>query len=181
MEYVIPLVLVLMIVGGFVTFMVLNATRRGQESDASREADGTPGIGQDDTPLGDTSEHAGEQTADGRTVGGQDADEKGGTGRPVQSGYSGTSTGGPQSPTDSAHVRRSGEAEGTERLDFEDVEPPRRSATPADKQAPGAEAAGDAGPAREDEDRDERRVPTPSASPTAGSDAYRARSAQAAC
>jgi hypothetical protein len=158
MEYVIPLVLVLMIVGGFVTFMVLNATRRGQESDASREADGTPGIGEDDTPLGDTSEHAGEQTADGRTVAGQDADEKGGTGRPVQSGYSGTSTGGPQSPTDSAHVRRSGEAEGTERLDFDDVEPAAKRDAP-DKQAPGAEAADDAGPAREDEDRDERPRP----------------------
>jgi hypothetical protein len=40
-------------------------------------------VGSDDeTPLGDTSEHAGEQTEEGTTVGGQDADVHGGTGAP---------------------------------------------------------------------------------------------------
>jgi hypothetical protein len=162
MEYLIPLVLVLLLVGGFVAFMVLNATRRGQKSDASREASGTPGIGPDDeTPLGDTSEHAGEQTSEGRTVGGQDADEKGGTGRPVQSGYTGTSAAGRDDSSESAHVRRSGEGEGTERVAFEDVEPPaardRREAA-AEREA-GAQAAGERERAGSDEARDEESRP----------------------
>jgi hypothetical protein len=154
MEFLIPLVLVLLIVGAFVAFMVLNATRRGQKSDASREASGTPGIGQDATPLGDTSEHAGEQTTDGRTVGGQDANEKGGTGRPVQSGYTGTTAAGDDRPQESAHVRRSGEAEGTERLAFEDVEPPAAgddASARSGEEKVGSEAAGDRRRAAEDE------------------------------
>jgi hypothetical protein len=60
MEYLIPLLLVLLLVGGFVTFMVTNATRRGQS--ASRDGSSAPpGIGQDSTPLGDTAQHADEQ------------------------------------------------------------------------------------------------------------------------
>jgi hypothetical protein len=161
MEYLIPLVLVLVLVGGFVTFMVLNATRRGQKSDASRDASGAPGIGPDDTPLGDTSEHAGEQTSEGRTVGGQDADEKGGTGRPVQSGYTGTTATGQDDPRESAHVRRSGEGEGTERLAFDDVEPPAakdRGDAPGEREA-GAEAAGEREGAEKDAGRDEEQRP----------------------
>src|SRR3712207_6082835 len=95
MEYVIPLVLVLILVGGFVTFLVLNATRRGQSATRGQEPDkAPPGVGQDETPLGDTAEHAGEQTDEGRTVAGQDAGEAGGTGQPVHSGYEGTSAAG---------------------------------------------------------------------------------------
>ena len=86
MGYVIAAVVVLLIVGGFVLFLVTNATRKSNVSDA-----GDPGadqnsmsiIGSDDeTPAGDTSQHAGEQTKDGSTVGGQDADAHGGTGAP---------------------------------------------------------------------------------------------------
>jgi hypothetical protein len=159
MEFLIPLLLVLLIVGAFVTFMVLNATRRGQKSDASRDASGTPGIGQDETPLGDTSEHAGEQTAEGRTVGGQDADERGGTGRPVQSGYVGTTAAGEDRPQESAHVRRSGEAEGTERLDFEDVEPPARGGAAEDAAEPETSGERPAARAAEDEQGDEQPRP----------------------
>ena len=40
-------------------------------------------VGSDDeTPVGDTSQHAGEQTEEGTTVGGQDAAAHGGTGAP---------------------------------------------------------------------------------------------------
>ena len=62
MGYVIAAVLVLLIVGGFVLFLVTNATRKSNVSDA-----GDPGadqnslsiIGSDDeTPAGDTSQHA---------------------------------------------------------------------------------------------------------------------------
>jgi hypothetical protein len=67
MGYVIAAILVLLIVGGFVLFLVTNATRKSNVSDA-----GDPGqdqnalgiIGSDDeTPLGDTDEHADERSA----------------------------------------------------------------------------------------------------------------------
>jgi len=64
-EYLIPAVLVLLIVGGAVTLFVLNATRKGG---ANADDGGAPGTGIDHTPLGDTSEHAGEQTSSGETV-----------------------------------------------------------------------------------------------------------------
>ncbi len=66
MGYVIAALLVLLIVGGFVLFMVTNATKKSNVSDA-----GDPGADQnsasivgsdDETPAGDTSQHAGEQT-----------------------------------------------------------------------------------------------------------------------
>ena len=56
MEYVLPVVLVILLVGGFVTFLVLNATEKG--GPAAGRGEGVPGIGADETPLGDTSEHA---------------------------------------------------------------------------------------------------------------------------
>ena len=146
MEYLIPLVIVLLLVAGFVTFLVMNATRRGQSASRREEPqDAPPGIGQDSTPFGDTSEHAGNQTESGQTVGGQDADEAGGTGGPVHSGYEGTSAAGRDSGRDSAHVRRSGEGEGTERLEFPDVEPPG-----ANRVSTGA------GRGSDDESRDDR-------------------------
>ena len=66
MGYLIAALLVLLVVGGFVTFLVLNATKR---SNAGAVGEGAPpGIGGDETPLGDTREHAGEQTAGGATA-----------------------------------------------------------------------------------------------------------------
>jgi hypothetical protein len=62
MGYVIAAILVLLIVGGFVLFLVTNATRKSNVSDA-----GDPGADQnslgivgsdDETPAGDTPEHA---------------------------------------------------------------------------------------------------------------------------
>jgi hypothetical protein len=88
MGYVIAGVLVLVIVSGFVLFLVTNATKKSNVSDA-----GDPGADQnplsivgsdDETPAGDTSQHAGEQTEDGRTVAGQDAEVHGGTGAPPE-------------------------------------------------------------------------------------------------
>jgi hypothetical protein len=160
MEYLIPLVIVLLLVAGFVTFLVMNATRRGQSASRREEPQSAPpGIGQDSTPFGDTSEHAGEQTESGRTVGRQDADEAGGTGGPVHSGYEGTSAAGRDSGGDSAHVRRSGEGEGTERLEFPDVEPPEADRAPTD-----VARAGD------DESAGERRGERPGAQAAASDD-----------
>jgi|tagenome__1003787_1003787.scaffolds.fasta_scaffold18506539_2 hypothetical protein len=62
MGYVIAAILVILIVGGFVLFLVTNAAKKGNVSDA-----GDPGadqnslgiIGSDDeTPAGDTSQHS---------------------------------------------------------------------------------------------------------------------------
>ena len=98
MGYVIAGIIVLLIVAAGITVLVLNATRRQrQPSAADRDyGEGTPGsdmaivASDENTPLGDTDQHAGEQTREGRTVGGQDADRAGGTGRPAGGGYEGT-------------------------------------------------------------------------------------------
>jgi hypothetical protein len=117
MGYVIAGVLVILIIAGLILFLVTNSMKKSDTADA-----GDPGadqnplgiIGSDDgTPAGDTSEHAGEQTEDGSTVGGQDADEHGGTGAPpARFGRGGG--------TDSPHVARpvvGGEAEGERSVD----------------------------------------------------------------
>jgi len=76
MGYVIAALLVLLIVAAGVTFMVLNATRRQRQTAAadSTHGEGTPGseaaiVSPDEnSPLGDTDQHAGEQDREGRTV-----------------------------------------------------------------------------------------------------------------
>jgi hypothetical protein len=60
MEYVVVAVIVLIVVAIGVTLFVVSATRR-QRPAAIAAPD-------DKTPLGDTDQHAGEQTAEGRTV-----------------------------------------------------------------------------------------------------------------
>ena len=114
MGFVIAAVVVVLLIAGFVTFFVLNATRKtGPVADGSDE--GAPGIGADETPLGDTQEHAGEQSADGTTERDPEQDA------PAR-----------QDPGAAAHVGRPGEGEGRERLDFEDERP--RSERLADRE-----------------------------------------------
>jgi hypothetical protein len=70
MAYVIVGLLVLALVGGFVTFFVINATKKsGSASPSDPGAEGTPaGIASPDpSPLGDTTEHSGDQQ-EGRTT-----------------------------------------------------------------------------------------------------------------
>jgi hypothetical protein len=82
MGYVIAAILVLLIVAAGVTFFVLKSTRTGRQSAAaeSGHGEGVPGsdaaiVAPDEqTPLGDTDQHAGEQTTEGRTVAGQDGE-----------------------------------------------------------------------------------------------------------
>ena len=64
MGYVIAAVLVLLIVAAGVTFFVLRSTKTGQEASI---AEPDP-----NTPLGDTDQHAGEQTPEGETVAGHE-------------------------------------------------------------------------------------------------------------
>ena len=106
MEYVIPIVLVVLVVAGFVAFLVLNAADKGGA--AAEGEPGPPGIGtDDDTPLGDTTQHADEGTPP--------SDER---------RFARPST--PSSdPDEAAHVARPGEAEGSEAIDFEGRQPRR--------------------------------------------------------
>ena len=62
MGYVIAALLVLLIVGGFVLFMVTNATKKSNVSDADDPGADQNSMGivgsDDETPAGDTREHA---------------------------------------------------------------------------------------------------------------------------
>jgi hypothetical protein len=122
MGYVIAGIIVLVIVGLFITWMVMNASKRSNVSDADDPGrEGSPAMFASDpgTPAGDTSEHAGEQTPEGETVGDQDADRHGGTGGP-QTGYAGTGQAGSRREPDDPNVARpvvGGEAEGERRVD----------------------------------------------------------------
>ena len=80
MEYLIPIILVLLLVSGVVTFMVLNATKQSKPSEAgdSEDADPKTMAASDGSPLGDTTEHSGEQSEEGHTV--QDGEGGGGAG-----------------------------------------------------------------------------------------------------
>ncbi len=85
MEYLIPAIILLLLVGGFITFMVMQATKRSAHATATDSDDAAPGQGADESPLGDTTQHAGQQPGQqGYTEGGQDADAKGGTGTPTR-------------------------------------------------------------------------------------------------
>ena len=77
MGYVIAGIVVLLLVAGFVTFFVLYATGRSGRAAPSDPGEGNPaGIASPDaSPLGDTTEHAGDQQ-EGRTV---DQPEHGGS------------------------------------------------------------------------------------------------------
>jgi hypothetical protein len=77
MGYVIAIIVVLLLVAGFITFFVINAANKGGSAGPSDPgAEGNPaGVASpDESPLGDTTEHAGGQ-AEGQTV---DDPERGG-------------------------------------------------------------------------------------------------------
>jgi hypothetical protein len=106
MAYVIVALLVVLFVAGFVTFLVTNAAKKGDPVAAD---DSPPGIGPDDeTPLGDTTEHAEERTAEPRLVGRHDTDD----------------------PDEAAHRVRPGEAEGEEQIRFAPEQPARQRREP---------------------------------------------------
>jgi hypothetical protein len=132
MEYVIAGLLVLLIVAAGVSVVVLRA-RRHARAGARTAADPDYGGGRpgDETailapdpssPLGDTSEHAGEQR-DGETVSAQDAERSGGSGRSARTGGyaggAGVGEPGRERPGDDPHHGRpvvGGEGEGGRRI-----------------------------------------------------------------
>ena len=80
MEYLIPIMVVLVLVSGAVTFLVLNATRKSKPSEAHNSEDSDPKTmaASDPSPLGDTTEHAGDTSQEGHTVRGPEGEgEKG--------------------------------------------------------------------------------------------------------
>jgi hypothetical protein len=96
MGYVIAVILVLLLVAAFVTFMVLNATKKGGRAGPSDPGgEGSPAgiVAPDESPLGDTAEHSGEQTggeshvSEGESVPGPSAE-------PPRGGSGGVPTGG---------------------------------------------------------------------------------------
>ncbi len=98
MEYLIPIVLVLLLVSGFVAFMVLNATKQSKPSEAENSEDSDPKTmaASDPSPLGDTTEHAGEQSSQGETVEAPEGEgESGGGSGPT---HGGSSTGSAETP-----------------------------------------------------------------------------------
>jgi hypothetical protein len=84
MAYLIPIVLVLLVVSGFITFLVLNATKRSKPSEAENSGENDPQTmaASDPSPFGDTTEHAGEQTHQGETT-----DDPESTGPEVRGGH----------------------------------------------------------------------------------------------
>jgi hypothetical protein len=90
MGYVIAAILVLLIVAAGVTFFVLNATRKQRQASAadSGYGEGTPGSDvaivapDENTPLGDTDQHAGDQSREGRTIRQPESERSGGGSSP---------------------------------------------------------------------------------------------------
>jgi hypothetical protein len=86
MGYVIAAVIVVLIVAGFVTFLVTNSTRKGNVSDASdpgADQNSLGIIGSDsETPVGDTPQHA---DPDGLNAG-PSHDDRPDVARPVSGG-----------------------------------------------------------------------------------------------
>ena len=127
MEYVIPIVIVVLLDRRL--RRVHGPQRHAARAAPAAKGEDAPGIGEDDTPLGDTTEHAGEQTEEGTTVGKADA-ERERRHRPAGAlGRAGDQRRRPD-PTDpdaAAHVVRPGEAEGAERLDFTGEQPEARA------------------------------------------------------
>lgn len=131
MEYVLAGLALLLVVALGAGVGILTARRRGRDPGrAAAGADygaGVPGTDaailapDQESPLGDTSEHAGDQR-NGETVAGQDAEHSGGSGRPRGSGYAGTrGIGDRRDPTADERSRSArpvdgGEGEGTRRL-----------------------------------------------------------------
>jgi hypothetical protein len=103
MGYVIAGILVLLIVAAGITVFVLRASQAGR-GEAAADTDygrGTPGSDvaiaapDEGTPLGDTDQHAGEQTREGTTASDPEgADRKPGAGEPSSPGVGGVGQGG---------------------------------------------------------------------------------------
>lgn len=119
MGYVVAGIVLLLLISGFITFLVMNAAKRGHPARTDGTAgdgadDAAPGIGADASPLGDTHEHAGEQDDAGQTVSANDAAQAGGTGSPAFGAQGVDQPDAPQGPPEGRRFQRDpigGEAE----------------------------------------------------------------------
>ncbi len=112
MEYAIPLALVLVVITAVIVLLVQRTASKPGPRAENGEAG--PGIGSDEeSPFGDTTQHAGSQEG-GETVAGYDAKTAGGAGGRSGSGYESSSPVGEdeEDPAVAAHVQRPGEGEG---------------------------------------------------------------------
>jgi hypothetical protein len=121
MGYVIAGIIVLLIVAGFVTFLVMNTMRKSPSAETADPSarqggrGGTPGIGEDPTPLGDTTEHAGEQSAGGATESDPESADRGLDPAADEEGAGGGAPARPERPED-RQMRDSGAGTASERL-----------------------------------------------------------------
>jgi hypothetical protein len=134
MTYAVTALVFLLVIGAGIAFFVMAGTRDSQPSVAedSDRSDATPFSGSGDhTPMGDTAEHAGDQTEAGETVGDQDAQEHGGTGGPTSGPHAtGRTPGHVDEEPGHGRFKRDpigGEAEGEPIADVGEVPHPRRS------------------------------------------------------
>jgi hypothetical protein len=132
MEYVVIGILFLLVLGGGITMLVMAQTK--ESSSTAGEDDGTSGAtpftGSDQTPLGDTAQHAGQQDEEGQTVTQSDAAERGGTGQQTSGPRSGgrASQGANEEPEGGRYKRDpvGGEAEGEPTAPVGEVPHPKR-------------------------------------------------------
>ena len=132
MEYVVIGILFLLVLGGGITMLVMAQTKASaSEAGADDETSGAaPFSGSDQTPVGDTAQHAGQQDEQGQTVTPNDASERGGTGRQTSGPRSGGrgSQGANEEPEGGRFKRDpiGGEAEGEPAAPIGEVPHPKR-------------------------------------------------------
>ncbi len=82
MAYVAIGILFLLVLGAGITFLVMAQTKESSPAAAEDGADtqAAPFSGPDQTPVGDTAQHAGELSGAGETVTENDASDRGGSG-----------------------------------------------------------------------------------------------------
>ena len=132
MEYVAIGILFLLVLGGGITMLVMAQTKAsapetGEDDETSGAA---PFSGSDQTPVGDTAQHAGQQDDQGQTVTANDASQSGGTGGQT----SGPRSGGrasqlPNEDPEGGRFKRDpvgGEGEGEPTAPLGDVPHPKR-------------------------------------------------------
>src|SRR4051794_27325381 len=133
MAYVAIGILFLLVLGGGITFLVMAQTKESSPAAAEDSGDtqAAPFSGPDQTPVGDTAQHAGQQDEHGQTVTQNDAERRGGTGDQTSGPHSaGHAPSRVAEEPEGGRFKRDpigGEAEGEPTLDVGEVPHPRRA------------------------------------------------------
>ncbi len=131
MAYVAIGILFLLVLGAGITLFVMANTKESAETTGEdRDEAATPFSGPDQTPVGDTAQHAGQQDEQGQTVTPNDATERGGTGQQTSGPRSGgRASQGPNEEPEGGRFKRDpvgGEAEGEPTAPIGEVPHPKR-------------------------------------------------------